>query len=103
MNDVIRSITTTLEDYGCEEILGIKYGFRGFFGDEAADANPLEAPIKLTSEVVEDIQITGGSILGSSRGGADMPAIVQKIEDMGIDFLFVIGGNGSHAGGVSHR
>jgi|TARA_B110000003_G_scaffold22398_1_gene21582 6-phosphofructokinase 1 len=101
LNDVIRSITTTLEDYGCEEILGIKYGFRGFFGDEAADANPLEAPMKLTSEMVEDIQITGGSILGSSRGGADMPAIVQKIEDMGIDFLFVIGGNGSHAGALA--
>ena len=30
-----------------------------------------------------------------------MPAIVQKIEDMGIDFLFVIGGNGSHAGALA--
>jgi 6-phosphofructokinase 1 len=98
LNDVIRQITITLEDYGVEDIMGIKYGFRGFFqqGD-----NPLEMPIKLTSELVDDIQITGGSILGSSRGGADMPAIVEQIENLGIDFLFVIGGNGSHAGALA--
>ena len=99
LNDVIRTVTTTLEDYGCEEILGIKYGFRGFFADDTVSA--LERPIKLTSELVNDIHITGGSVLGSSRGGADMPAIVSRIEEMGIDFLFVIGGNGSHAGALA--
>ncbi|OUS49238.1 putative phosphofructokinase [Ostreococcus tauri] len=98
LNDVVRSITLTLEDYGVEDIVGIKYGFRGFFADPE---NALEAPMKLTSAIVDDIQITGGSMLGSSRGGADMPAIVQKIEEMELDFLFVIGGNGSHAGALA--
>lgn len=55
LNDVICSIMMMLEDYGCEEILGIKYGFRGFFGDEVVDVNLLEVFMKFMSEMVEDI------------------------------------------------
>ena len=97
LNNVIKQITVTLEDYGVEEILGIKYGFRGFFEKQSE----LEAPIKLTSAVVDDISDIGGSILGSSRGGSDTSAIVNEIEAMEIDMLFIIGGNGSHAGALA--
>ena len=97
LNNVIKQITITLEDYGVEEILGIKYGFRGFFEKQSE----LEAPMKLTSAVVDDISDIGGSILGSSRGGSDTSAIVDEIEKMEIDMLFIIGGNGSHAGALA--
>jgi len=97
LNNVIKQITITLEDYGVEEILGIKYGFRGFFEKQSE----LEAPMKLTSAVVDDISDIGGSILGSSRGGSDTSAIVNEIEKMEIDMLFIIGGNGSHAGALA--
>jgi 6-phosphofructokinase 1 len=43
----------------------------------------------------------GGSILGTSRGGSDTADIVDSIADMELDFLFVIGGNGSHAGALA--
>ena len=43
--------------------------------------------------------MNGGSILGSSRGGSDIDDIVDAItsDEVDLDFLFVIGGNGSHA------
>ena len=85
---------------GCEEILGIKYGFRGFFADDTVSA--LERPIKLTSELVNDIHITGGSVVGIEPWRRrTCQAILSRIEEMGIDFLFVIGGNGSHAGALA--
>jgi|TARA_B110000967_G_scaffold188643_1_gene211653 6-phosphofructokinase 1 len=59
------------------------------------------APIALTSQVVDTIHLNGGSILGSSRGGSDVGDIVDSIETMDLDFLFVIGGNGSHAGALA--
>ena len=42
-----------------------RYGFRGFYSRR-------DKPIVLTSAVVEGIQLQGGTILGTSRGGADM-------------------------------
>lgn len=39
--------------------------------------------------------------MGSSRGGSDVGDIVDSIETMDLDFLFVIGGNGSHAGALA--
>ena len=80
-----------------DDIKGIRYGFRGFFEQEGE----LRQPIKLTSDLVETIHLEGGSILGSSRGGSDTSDIVDAIADMDLDFLFVIGGNGSHAGALA--
>ena len=36
--------------------------------------------------------------MGCGRGGGDVPKIVDSIERQGINMVFVIGGNGSHAG-----
>ncbi len=44
------------------------------------------------------VQDRGGSIVGCGRGGGDVPKIVDSIERQGINMVFVIGGNGSHAG-----
>lgn len=46
-------------------ILGIKYGFRGFY-------DTVHKPVVLTKQYVDGIQLQGGTILGTSRGGANM-------------------------------
>ena len=94
LNDVIRQLVITLDEYGVKDIKGIRYGYRGFFEQEGE----LREPLQLTPRMVDTIHLEGGSILGSSRGGAETSVIVDSIADMQLDFLFVIGGNGSHAG-----
>lgn len=91
LNDVIRQIYFTLERYGVEKVFGVRYGFRGFFDPDL----PMK---KLTREHVQDINLEGGSLLGVSRGGANMSDIVDSIEAKEIDMVFILGGNGTHAG-----
>ncbi|KIZ02592.1 hypothetical protein MNEG_5364 [Monoraphidium neglectum] len=55
-------------------------------------------PIVLTKESVDGIQLQGGTILGTSRGGANIKEIVKRIDMWGVDMLFVVGGNGGNAG-----
>lgn len=92
LNDVIRQVVTTLESgYGVTNIVGVPYGYRGFF-------EPGLTMTPLTRAVVQDIHLEGGSILGTSRGGGDVPRICDAIVARGINALFLLGGNGTHAG-----
>jgi 6-phosphofructokinase len=122
----VQGLVNKLTDYGVPEgnVLGIRYGFRGFYdkvgatavqkaaarvtwtdvhtvmawpccsaenapsawarGSDAAAAVPLlvltasfahvqeNKPIPLTKHSVDGIQLQGGTILGTSRGGANM-------------------------------
>ena len=52
----------------------------------------------LTKRSVDGIQLQGGTILGTSRGGANIKEIVKRIDMWGVDMLFVVGGNGGNAG-----
>ncbi len=94
LNNVIRSIVYTLWYlYGTRSIFGIKYGYHGFLPEEGHE------PIVLTPEVVSDIHNLGGTILGTSRGGGDRTEdIVDTLERMNINMLFVIGGDGTQKG-----
>ncbi len=47
---------------------------------------------------MQNIHLEGGSVLGTSRGGGDVPKIVDSMQARGINALFVLGGNGTHAG-----
>ena len=67
---------------------GIRYGLRGFYSSE-------RKPLALSRQSVSDIHLRGGTILGTSRGGADMAEIVHRIKLWGLDMVFVIGGNGA--------
>lgn len=49
----------------------------------------------LSRKFVSDIHLRGGTILGTSRGGADMKEIVHRIKLWGLNMVFVIGGNGA--------
>lgn len=90
INDVIRSITTTLFfSYHVKDIVGIPYGLRGLnphFGHSF---------VKLSPDVVKDIAEMGGSILSMSRGPQDVNVMVDYLVRSRIDILFCIGGDGT--------
>jgi 6-phosphofructokinase 1 len=96
LNDVIRSIVRGLElNYNVHRISGIKYGFRGLLPEYNLPA------VDLNIDVVNDIHKLGGTILGSSRGGGDrVEDIVDSIERMNLNMLFIIGGDGSQKGAL---
>jgi 6-phosphofructokinase 1 len=91
LNNVIRGLVLELADsYGVTEVLGFRDGFRGLVdGTE---------PMRLSHDVVADIHNRGGTILGTSRGGQDPGAMVATLGRLGVNLLFVIGGDGTLRG-----
>lgn len=96
LNDVIRAVVRCLYNrYGVRRIRGIRYGFKGFFSEQDC------GPIDLDPDYVDDIHKTGGSILGTSRGGGDrVNDIVDAIEALNINMLFIVGGDGTQRGAL---
>jgi 6-phosphofructokinase 1 len=93
LNNVIRSIVNELYyRYGISRILGIKYGFEGLI---SSFNHPV---VEFTPEMVSNIHLTGGTILGSSRGNQDVEKMVDTLEIMGINILFCLGGDGTLRG-----
>jgi len=93
LNNVIRGLVMELtRHYGVPKILGFRNGYQGFI---ARYGHPV---MELTPDVVRDINEDGGTILGSSRGQQDPEEIVDCLEQLGINILFVIGGDGSLRG-----
>ncbi len=93
INDVIRAIVHQLHyNYGCLDILGIRYGFQGLIPDYGYEPRPLHP------EEVVDIHRQGGTILGSSRGSHTPAEMVDGLERLGIGLLFAIGGDGTLRG-----
>jgi 6-phosphofructokinase 1 len=96
INDVIRAIVMQARHtYGVARILGIRYGFEGL------DPSFGHTPVDLTPEVVKDIPSFGGSFLGTSRGKREPAVMVDRLLDLGVDMLFVIGGDGSQRGAAA--
>lgn len=93
LNNVIRSLVNELfYRYKITRIEGIKYGYEGFISTYN------HSIVELTPELVSQIHLMGGSILGSSRGNQDVGAIVDSLEMMNINILFCIGGDGTLRG-----
>jgi 6-phosphofructokinase 1 len=93
LNNVIRSLVNELYyRYGISRILGIKYGYEGLVSKYN---HPL---IELTPQMVSNIHLIGGSILGSSRGNQDVGEMVDTLEIMNMNVLFCIGGDGTLRG-----
>lgn len=93
LNVVIRELFMTLHyNYEVKEIFGIKWGYKGFYTEDAW--------IPLTTDLVKNIHKEGGTILGSSRGG--LIGCVDKVLDSlvakKITQVYVIGGDGTHRG-----
>ena len=93
LNNVIRSLVYQLYyRYNISRVIGIKYGYEGLV---SSYSHPV---IDLTPAVVSNIHLTGGSLLGSSRGNQDIEQIVDTLEIMNINILFCIGGDGTLRG-----
>ncbi|MFZ2636420.1 MAG: ATP-dependent 6-phosphofructokinase [Rectinemataceae bacterium] len=98
LNDVIRELVRTLWlRYGVTRITGVRWGYHGFLGDMPGDTL-----MDLDPDVVDDIHRLGGSLLGTSRGGGERTAeIVDSIERLNMNMLFVIGGDGTQKGALA--
>ncbi len=90
INDVIRSIVLTAHHhYSVPTIIGIRNGLRGFIPDYGYDV------MKLSPKSVSGIHQFGGTILGTSRDRQDVGQIVDSLEQMNLNVLFIIGGFGA--------
>ncbi|MFR9804036.1 ATP-dependent 6-phosphofructokinase [Pseudonocardia sp. RS010] len=95
LNDVIAGLVRTLTyHYGVRRIVGFRNGYQGFISRYGYDE------VELTPEFVRDIAVDGGTVLGTSRGHQDPEEIVDCLERMHINILFVIGGDGSMRGAM---
>ena len=94
LNDVIRAIVRCLSHrYGVRRISGIQYGYKGFLPEYQFGVKTLN------TDTVDDIHKLGGSFLGSSRGGGkEVSTIVDSIEQLNLNMLFTIGGDGTQRG-----
>jgi len=93
LNDVIRTITLSLIwQYKVRLVFGFRYGYAGL------TSKAPKPPLVLTPELVDEIHHKGGDILSSSRGPQDVNDIVDTLEKMQIQILFVIGGDGTLRG-----
>ena len=92
LNDVIRGLVHDVwTHYGVRRVIGFRYGYAGLI-----EAGP--EPLVLTPESVESINEHGGTMLGTSRGAQPAPAMADTLVRLGVDVLFVIGGDGSMRG-----
>ncbi|MFI3270492.1 MAG: ATP-dependent 6-phosphofructokinase [Pseudomonadota bacterium] len=90
INDVIRSIVLEAHhSYAIPSIIGIRYGLQGFIPKYK---HPV---MDLTPDAVTSIHQFGGTILGSSRGPQPPEDIVDALERMNINCVFMIGGDGT--------
>lgn len=93
LNNVIRSLVLELYfRYKVTRIVGVKYGYEGFI---SSYNHPV---MDLTVESVSHIHLSGGTILGSSRGNQSVSEIVDSLEMMNVNILFCIGGDGTLKG-----
>ncbi|PNH03887.1 6-phosphofructokinase 5, chloroplastic [Tetrabaena socialis] len=108
INDVVQGIVHRLTDYGVREesVLGIVDGFDGF--DPRIAHHPAlqlgdRHPRPLGRKEVEGAHLRGGSMLGTSRGWADISSVVSKLEMWDINMLFIVGGDGGLRAGQAPR
>ncbi len=97
LNDVVRAIVMCLwYQYGVRIISGIRFGYRGLVPEYRLST------IDLSPDVVDQIHRSGGTILGSSRGGGQRTAeMVDTLERMNVNMLFSIGGDGTQKGALA--
>ncbi len=94
LNNVIRDIVMTASlRYGVRRAIGFLYGYRGLTGKDSH--------IELTPEGVSEIHELGGTILGSSRGSQDVGGMVDRLEELEVNILFVLGGDGTMRGALA--
>jgi 6-phosphofructokinase 1 len=90
INNVVRGLVLELTHaYGVRDIYGFRYGFEGLVARHG------HVPLALKPEMVASIHQQGGTMLGTSRGNQDPGEMVDRLQSMKIDVLFVVGGDGT--------
>jgi 6-phosphofructokinase 1 len=96
LNNVVRGLVVELNHgYGVGQIFGFRYGFEGLVRRHGL------GPVRLSPMVVADAHHEGGTMLGTSRGNQDPGEMVDRLQELGIGVLFVIGGDGTFRGAMS--
>lgn len=95
LNSVIRGIVMmNYYRFGNKVNYGIRYGYEGFIKDYGHEV------LELTPEMVENIHLQGGTILGSSRGPQDPAKMVDRLVELKVNILYAIGGDGTLRGAL---
>ncbi len=96
INDVIRAVVRCLWNrYGVRRISGVRFGFKGLLPEYGFEILPL------SPDIVDDCHKSGGSILGTSRGGGDrVIEIADAIENLNLNMIFIVGGDGTQRGSL---
>jgi len=93
LNNVIRSVFMALHHtYGVPEIYGYLFGYKGLDPSNGLD------PLRLDPEFVNNIHKQGGTVLGTSRGHANVPIAIDFLIRSGVNLLFTVGGDGTQRG-----
>jgi 6-phosphofructokinase 1 len=94
LNDVIRALVRCLwYRYGVKRISGVRYGYKGFLPEYQFGV------MHLDPDKVDDIHKLGGTYLGAARGGGkEVGKIVDAMEQLNLNVLFTIGGDGTQHG-----
>jgi len=96
LNAVIQGIVKmNYYRYNNQRIYGISNGYAGLVKENAYGVK------LLTPRMVENIQMDGGTILGTSRGPQDPEKMVDMLEEMNINILYAIGGDGTQRGAMT--
>jgi 6-phosphofructokinase 1 len=95
LNSVIRAIVMmNYYRYDKQITYGIKYGYSGLVKELGHEIDVL------TVDDVSDIHTLGGTVLGSSRGNQDAIAMVDRLEELGVNILYTVGGDGTQKGAL---
>eukprot|EP00466_Bigelowiella_natans_P003245 jgi/Bigna1/57426/fgenesh1_pm.13_\ len=100
LNSVVREVTNSLwENYGVRDITGFRYGLRGLRADlsPSLEKHKNDFCMELNPKTVAGIHQMGGTILGTGRGYYDRDGILATAKALGINMLFIVGGDGTHA------
>jgi 6-phosphofructokinase 1 len=96
LNNVIRGLVLELyHSYGVARIFGLRYGYEGLIercGHE---------PLLMDENAVRRIHHQGGTMLGTSRGQQDPVEMVNTMQRLDLQALFVIGGDGTIRGAMA--
>jgi len=93
LNDIIRGLVTQLHyRYAVTKVYGFRYGYEGLISRYG------HTPLLLRPESVAQIHNFGGTILGTSRGPQRIEEMVELLEEMKVDLMFVVGGDGTLRG-----
>ncbi len=93
INNVITAIVNQLvREYQVRSVIGFRYGFAGMVASEGYET------WELNPSGIRNWNLKGGSMLGSSRGPQDPESMLDTLEQLNINVLFTIGGDGTLRG-----